>query len=218
MSKGLLELKKAFPAFRPAASVVIGGQVRRGVEDMLDAFDGGMIYAFEPDRQEHASLHGDYGQSDRVVLERRGLGSKSGTVYMTRRGITETVGNPDDKQAGVQTLKVERGDEYFRAEGIDSIGLLVTACREWDLEVLGGLGGYLTAGRISFIQMRCGFTLSGSICRVQDALELLLPIGYQVISIFSSSRLKVGEVRGPAIGSAEFLFAHAAAVAAVARD
>ena len=213
MSKGLVELLKAFPNFQPKASVVIGGDVRRNTQSILDSFSGGLIYVFEPNRAGYESLHSEYGSSDRVILERRSLGSKSGTVYMTRLGISESPHAPN-KVAGAEPLKVERGDEYFRAEGVDRIGLLTTSCRQWDFEVLGGLGSYLTTFKITFIQMRCGFTLAGNVCRIQDAMELLLPLGYQVISIFSSSRIKLGDKRGPGIASSEFLFAHPAALEA----
>ena len=107
-------------------------------------YDPQKVYAFEPDRRNHASLTENIernGLSDRIIAQMKGLGSavESRSFCANQRGASR-VASSTEIAAGKAAAQIECVpiDDFVRAEEIQRVGLIKLDVEGFEKEVVQG--------------------------------------------------------------------------------
>ena len=168
--------------------------------ELREAFPEAHLHCFEPTPSTHARLTGRLAGMPRLSLYPVALGATAGTAVLhcfessllntlaadapfIQRfpGVTESA--TGQVEASVRTI-----DEVCRSEKIDRISLLKIDTEGFELEVLRGAEGMLTAGKIDFIVAE--ITDAAPLAANQrgnlvSLIELLHPHGFRFVSTFT---------------------------------
>lgn len=209
MSRGLRELDKVLPEFKPAVAVDIGANVGRTTLEIADAATEARVFAFEPVQKSFEHLGKATKGRNRVVAEKLALGSTEGNVFMTSRGTSNAnhILITDEPPRSAEIVQMCRGDDYFQRQGIDTIDYLKTNTNGWDLDVLVGFGMYILGRKVRVLQVTCALIAGAGSCALQDVMGFLAPVGYGVVGFVSPSRAQSAGDAGAMIVTVDVLFA-----------
>jgi FkbM family methyltransferase len=209
MSRGLRELAKVLPEFRPAVAVDVGANVGKTALEIMEAAQGAQVFAFEPVQKSYEQLAKAVRGLDSVVAEKLALGSTDGDVLMTSRGTSNSnhVLITDEPPRSSEIVQMTRGDAYFENRGIERIDYLKTNTNGWDLDVLVGFGMYIVGRRVKVLQVTTALIAGAGACALQDVMGFLAPVGYGIVGFVSPSRMQAEGDAGAAIATVDVLFA-----------
>ena len=169
----------------PGAVVLdVGANVVEWSEIAIDR-GAAAVHAFEILPATADTFAANLGGSDRVALNRIGLGSEPGSVtvhyYPDNPALTTTAtAFPHSLPHDAVVVDVITGDQYLESTDIDRVDLLKIDVEGEEPNVLRGFLDALGAGRVGVIQFEYGVVAALSRFLIIDFYELLEPLGFEI--------------------------------------
>lgn len=183
-------LAAARAAGRPVVVFDVGANVGDWVCKCGELPTGSAAYAFEPVPATFAALSRRLRERPppyQVFSEEAALSDRDGQspIFVTAAPHGELNSlyqrNPeiaDFRDGGV--VQLIRGDTFCDVHHIEGINFLKIDTEGHEMAVLNGFGSMLQRGRIEVIQFEYGGTWLNARVQLQDAFQLLQPLGYQI--------------------------------------
>lgn len=188
--------------FSPGIVFDVGANVGQTVQGVLARWETTKVFAFEPASAAFAELRRRWGTDPRVRLNRVALSNTVGEVRFSAEGTS--TGNhilAESESGDSEVVQVRRGDDFCRDEGLSRIDLLKVDTEGYDLDVLLGFAGLLSAGKIQYIQVECTTNLDNRFhVHLERFIHFLHPFNYRVFGIYDFSR-KCFKTNQPLMGS-----------------
>lgn len=143
----------------------VGANVGQTVFEVRDAFPGARVVAFEPFPEPFATLRERTAKLKDASVFPLALGASAGTLEVQARersvlnslvGAAAATATGSPRPNGI-SIPVETLDGFCAAQGFDAVDVLKTDTEGYDLEVLKGAEGMLTAGRVRFVYTEVTF-------------------------------------------------------------
>jgi FkbM family methyltransferase len=167
----------------------VGGNYGQTVEHLRGAFPKARIISFEPVPAIFAALERATSHDKGVECIQAAVGAEAGMAEMTAvehtgHNTLNTTARPDAPTASVPVITL---DEFCRQRDISGIDLLKIDTEGYEVPVLQGARALLGAGSIRAVLVECEFHENatephGDFFRIS---ELLMPLGYRVVSFYS---------------------------------
>jgi FkbM family methyltransferase len=167
----------------------VGGNYGQTVEHLRGAFPSATIISFEPVPAIFAALKRATSHDNGVECIQAAVGAEAGTAEMTAvehtgHNTLNTSARPDAPTVSVPVITL---DEFCRQRGISKIDLLKIDTEGYEVPVLEGAREFLSSRSIRAILVECEFQENpaephGDFFRIA---ELLMPLGYSVVSFYS---------------------------------
>jgi FkbM family methyltransferase len=204
----LRQLAKKEPGFQPDVIFDVGANVGQSLTEFRRYYPESAIYAFEPVAASFEALQSHVEEDERANAFHLGLSRTPGELTMTANGTSAGNHVTTGARGDVETVAVETGDAFCKAQGIESIEFLKIDTEGHDADVLIGFSDMLRAGRIEFVQVECSFSPDNTYHVAFSRLsELLYSFGYGLHDIFGLKRRRprLGTRRGALFGDAVFV-------------
>jgi FkbM family methyltransferase len=138
-------------------------------------------FLFEPQKELYKNLLNRFENNKNVVIINKGCGSKTEDIKLYTFSNIDTLSSAYDtygwglKSDGYEIMEIIRIDSYAEEKGINNIDFIKIDVEGYEMEVLRGLGNYVTDKKISVIQFEMGGFNIASRTFFRDYWDLLSP-------------------------------------------
>jgi FkbM family methyltransferase len=174
---------------RIAVALDVGANEGQTYRRLRDAFPSADIHSFEPVPQTFERLRATVGRDPRARCNQLALGAACGEAEITvsAKSGQNTLNTSAKPDAPTTRIQVSTVDAYLQEQGLSGTDLLKIDTEGFEIAVLEGARNALKAGAIRFVLAECEFVANpaephGDFFKIAD---LLLPIGYRVVSFYS---------------------------------
>jgi FkbM family methyltransferase len=164
----------------------VGANVGAVTKEYLRHFPDAKVHCFEPVPATFEQLKANLAGFDRATLHREAVGTKVGstTMFVGSNSFTNSLVRSDNHSNEIE-VPVTTLDVFCERHGIPAIDLLKVDAEGFDLEVLKGGVGLLSAGRVTFVLIEVTPNRSVQqhvwLGEVQNFLE---PLGFQLYGLY----------------------------------
>jgi len=185
---GELRVLEVFATNDPVVLLDVGANIGEWTVEATRLLPNAMVHAFEPVGSTHEMLRSaTSGLGDRVATHRVALGAESGEALMN----VPAPGSPlssltADRSSGAEVVRVVRGDDWCREQGIDRVRFLKVDTEGWDHHVLQGFESMLAGGQVDAVQFEYGKWALETRFLLKDFFSLLESCDMTVGKIYPS--------------------------------
>lgn len=168
------------------------GAYTRLLLDRASGLEGQVeIHAFEPARDSFESLRHGLSADRRVILNRKAASNVSGTAPIYSDAAQSPLASLHRRDlvaqglalGGTETVETIRLEDYLHSRAIVHVDLLKLDVEGHERAAIEGLGSYLSAERMDFVQFEYGGTYLDAHVRLRELYGLFEGAGFAIAKV-----------------------------------
>ena len=190
----LLDIERLSAAYAAPVKTIldVGANIGQSAIRFQKYWPGAEIYSFEPHPTTFQSLQAVADRLAKVRAFNLALGDTEGTVdfyeYDSPLVNSRVPNSAFANRTGITPRKmaVEQStvDLFCKAHGVANIDFLKIDTEGFDVSVLSGAQGMLSAGLVRFIECEFAISTEGNVTKLADLVRALEPHGYVLFSTY----------------------------------
>jgi FkbM family methyltransferase len=185
-------IKGHLPGYNPTIVFDVGANTGQSVAAFSEMFPGAIVYAFEPVEMTYRALEASARSRANVRAFKLALGRMAGDAPMivdpTRLTDSQVTVRPPRPGQRMETVRMETGDAFCTANGVDRIGYLKIDTEGHDLDVLAGFSRMLAEKRIDLAEAEVGMNRwNNRHVPLEKVKELMEAAGYALFHVYEQA-------------------------------